>query len=98
MNGRPPVYGTGWMPVAGKPNLPPNYYSQDHPAPPYTAPQSGNMFNGNNHANNGFYGGQQTGIELQQPNHTYQPHASAAEAAPDYSPPDGPPPARAGKN
>lgn len=42
--------------------------------------------------NAGFYGGQQNGIELQQPGQTYQPPGGAET----YAPPAGPPPKKRG--
>jgi len=69
--GMQPRYGTGWMggktPV-GQPSYG-NGYQNGPAAPPYQPPQhTGNTFN----SNDGYYGGQQSGIELQHPQNTYQ--------------------------
>lgn len=62
------------------------------PAPPYTAAppvygqNTGNTFN----REDGYYG-QQTGIELQEPQHVYQQPGGSN----GYAPPPGPPPANA---
>lgn len=63
-----------------------NYYANQPynggaPAPPYSPPfenqATGNTYNSNEgyygYGNNGGYGGQQSGIELQQPSSAYQP-------------------------
>jgi len=96
-----PVYGTGWL--AGKTpmghNGPAytgynnqagfnNGYNQDIPVPAYSPPvnqqYTGNTFN----SNDGYYG-QNTGIELQPPKHSYQPQRGGD---PVYNAPSGAPP------
>ncbi|KAL5118424.1 hypothetical protein ACEQ8H_003600 [Pleosporales sp. CAS-2024a] len=79
--GRQPFYGTGWAarPINGNTAQP--YYANNAnnynaPAPPYS-PQP--------NSNNGYYG-QQTGVELQQPQPSY---------GGQYAPPPGPPPHKA---
>lgn len=95
-----PYRGTGWLaPQHG----PVQYYSNNQTeqtqqpygnnagyyagnnaaAPPY------NQYGGGQNAD--YYGGQQTGIELQQPGNTYQPQTGGANV---YSPPAGPPPGK----
>ena len=82
----------------------PQYAGAPQPAPPYSPTNNqgaaqgyygnnqGNQgYYGNNQGNQGYFGGQQNGIELQQPNNTYQPYG-AGEAV--YSPPPGPPPGK----
>lgn len=93
-----PRYGTGWL--GGKPgvyNNQPQYYNnaqQGGPAaPPYSPPpqnyqNTGNTFN----SNEGYYG-QQSGIELQQPNNIYQPQRGGQNV---YEAPQGPPPGKGG--
>lgn len=78
-------------------------YNGGHPAPPMYSPPIGNQATGNtfnsndgyygNHGAGGYnpYGGQQSGIELQQPTGTYQPQGQRDV----YEAPMGPPP---GKN
>lgn len=89
-----PRYGTGW--TAGKTpvgHAAPQYnnYNQGGGAPPYNAPppvygqNTGNTFN----SNDGYYG-QQTGVELQQPQQVHQQPAYQ-----EYAPPAGPPPPHA---
>ena len=48
---------------------------------------------GNNQGGQGYFGGQQNGVELQQPNSTYQQQRGGD---PVYSPPAGPPPGKGG--
>ncbi|CAI6335249.1 unnamed protein product [Periconia digitata] len=98
--GRQPFYGTGW---AARPGNQP-YYNQQHSAQPYynnngqnyaqpppqytPQPQYGAQ-------NQGYYGaqqpkyGQENGVELQQPQPTYNRGPEA-----EYAPPPGPPPAK----
>lgn len=91
--GLAPRYGTGW--AAGKGNYagnPQQYYGQHTAAaPPYSPPAqqpqyTGNTFNGNQ----GYYG-QQSGVELQPPQHAYAP-TRGGEAV--YEAPHGPPPTK----
>jgi len=100
--GLPPRYGTGW--IAGKPpvghNGPQyNYYNGANggynggaPAPPYSPPMENNNTGNTFNSNDGYYG-QQSGIELQQPQHSYQPPRGGE---PVYGAPPGPPPAKGG--
>lgn len=66
-----------------------NQQYQQNP-PVYTTPpqpaygQSGNQ---------GYFGGQQSGVELQQPNNAYQPHRGTD---PGFNTPAGPPPGKDG--
>ncbi|MCJ1397698.1 hypothetical protein MMC11_000894 [Xylographa trunciseda] len=87
-------------PVQPYGNNNPNYYNNNagtpNNAPPtYEPPKQGSYYgNGNTNgtagANQSYFGGQQSGIELQQPNNSYQPRGGENE----YSAPDGPPPAK----
>jgi len=79
-NNNPNYYNNNSNNAAGTPNNAP---------PTYEPPKEGNYY-GNGGANQGYFGGQQSGIELQQPNNSYQPRG--AENV--YSAPDGPPPAK----
>lgn len=92
------MYGTGWMAPAPPPYYPPppQYSTQDPGAgnpPPggYKYGQGDGYYSGNpgesqNYGNQN-YGGNQEGIQLQQPQHTYHRGTDA-----DYAPPPGPPP------
>ena len=73
------MYGTGWMAPAPPPYYPPppQYSAQDQ------APPGGYKYG----SGDGYYGGNQEGIQLQPPQSTYH---RAAEG--DYAPPPGPPP------
>lgn len=98
--GHAPAQYTGAQPyIAGN-------QAQNQPAPPYspTNNQAGNQgyygntpgnqgYYGNNQDGQGFFGGQQNGVELQQPNSTYQPQRGGD---PVYTPPPGPPPGKGG--
>jgi len=96
--GLPPRYGTGW--ALGKtpyghngPQYNGGYqgqqtYGTQPYAPPYNPPVE-NQYTGNTFdQNQGYYGGQQTGIELQSPAPAYTQGSS-------YAPPQGPPPNKA---
>jgi len=96
--GQTPMYGTGWMPGHKPAGNQTGYYNNGAAAPPYSLPvdnqYTGNTFNSNegyygNAYNNG-YGAQQGGIELQQPQHSYQPRGGD----PVYEAPQGPPPGK----
>lgn len=96
-----PRYGTGWL--AGKtpeghngPQYTNNsYYGGNYaqPAPPYVAPApqytqaTGNTYN----SNEGYYG-QESGVELQTPQHAYVPQRGGDAV---YAAPEGPPPTKA---
>ncbi|KAF2012364.1 hypothetical protein BU24DRAFT_426244 [Aaosphaeria arxii CBS 175.79] len=98
--GRQPFYGTGWAarPYNGTNNAQPYYnnqYNQNQPAPPYSQQPQNNGYYG---ANQGYYGqqqygqqpyGQQNGVELQQPQATYNRGGDN-----EYAPPAGPPPGK----
>ncbi|KAL2263036.1 hypothetical protein VTK26DRAFT_8491 [Humicola hyalothermophila] len=82
MQGRQPIYGTGWMAPPAYYPPPPQYTPQD-PAASYPPPPGGHKYG----QNDGYYYGNQEGIQLQQPPHTYQ-----RDPEPEYAPPPGPPP------
>lgn len=86
-----PMYGTGWVPAPGYKPQDPNYYPNQPynggaSAPPYSPPignqATGNTFNSNDgyygqqQYGHNAYGGQQSGIELQPPQHSYQPQTN----------------------
>jgi len=95
--GLQPMWGTGWVPMAGggkyygpqynNPNAyngPPPQYNQGGAVP---GQYTGNTFN----SNDGFYGRPQTeGIQLQPPSNAYYPRAADG----GYEPPAGPPPSK----
>jgi hypothetical protein len=90
-HGLAPYYGTGW--AAGKYNtgVPNNGYGGNaytNPAPPYSPPVQ-NQYTGNNFNSNEGYYGQQSGIELQQPQGVYNPVRGGENV---YNAPPGPPP------
>ncbi|AEO70460.1 bdce4a97-2a53-457e-89df-975331b11304 [Thermothielavioides terrestris] len=78
--GQQPLYGTGWMAPAPAYYPPPPQYSQQDPN---TGP-GGYKYGGQA---DGYFGGNQEGIQLQQPASTYHRGADI-----DYAPPPGPPP------
>ncbi|KAL5346778.1 hypothetical protein ACLOAV_007919 [Pseudogymnoascus australis] len=101
--GLAPRYGTGWL--AGKNGGNQQHYQNNDyqgqqsgynyggaaaPAPPYSPPQQqyGNQQYG---GNTDYYGGQQSGIELQQPQNSYNPQMGREQT---YEPPSGPPPGK----
>ncbi|MCJ1248800.1 hypothetical protein MMC30_006020 [Trapelia coarctata] len=85
-------YGNQQYPQQGA-NAPPVY------SPPgnknYYAPNNGspapNTYPANNGSNQGYFGGQQSGIELQAPGNSYQP---TRDGQPVYAAPEGPPPGK----
>ena len=98
MGGRPnnPPYG----------QQAPGYYAHDPyaggAAPPYSPPVKNNVTGNTFTSNEGYYGqqtygagpaygGQQTGIELQPPQSSYQPQRGGDNV---YEPPTGPPPGK----
>jgi len=93
-----PYRGTGWLGGNTPPGHAPATYTgaspyhganiNNVPAPPYS-PHPNQTYYGN--GNQGYFGGQQSGIELQQPQSAYQP---ARGGDPVYSPPVGPPPGK----
>jgi hypothetical protein len=96
------MYGTGWMaaPPPGQPRQQyggdgaAGYYQQElyngAPAPPYSPPVKNNVTGNTFTSGEGYYGGQQSGIELQEPSSSYQPQRGGAI----YEPPVGPPPTK----
>ena len=98
-----PYRGTGWAagrtPAGHAPaqytGAQPYYASDPQPngAPPVYSPPPNQTYYGNNQPEHGYFGGQQTGIELQQPQSAYQPQRGGD---PVYSPPVGPPPGKGG--
>lgn len=98
------MYGTGWVPGSkpngqqyGQTNYYPNQPYNGGAAPPYSPPignqATGNTFNSNEgyYGGHGGYGGQQNGIELQQPQNAYQPQRGGENV---YEAPSGPPPGK----
>jgi len=87
--GNRPYYGTGWTGAPfghGAARYNPNYQSQQAPPQEYdTAPtyQSGGYYG----QNQGYFGGQQTGTELREPETAYTNGGDDV-----YQPPNGPPP------
>jgi len=96
--GLQPFRGTGWAaygaPAPPYQQNPQGYYNQQqYPAPPkYSQNPNGYGYYGNQPntggQNQGYFGGQQEGVELQQPPNTYR------GGEPVYAPPPGPPPAK----
>lgn len=99
--GHSPYRGTGW--AAGPPpghgpaqytGAPPQPYlgNENHAPPVYSPPVSNQGYYNQGHGQNqGYFGGQQQGVELQQPQSAYTPQRGG-EAVYDYAPPVGPPP------
>lgn len=81
--GLQPLYGTGWMAPA-----PPPYY----PPPPQYSAQDQGQGGYKYGSGDGYYGGNQEGIQLQQPATAY--HRGPEQ---EYAPPPGPPPNAAQK-
>ncbi|PIG84466.1 CP2 transcription factor [Aspergillus arachidicola] len=87
-HGQRPIYGTGWIPGTQPPPgqwQQQQYPSQPPPAPPGYQPSTEHGYGQNYGPNQGYFGQQQYGSELQQP-----PNAYARDGV--YSPPVGPPP------
>lgn len=101
--GRPPAghapaqYTGNAQPAPSYNNQPgynPSYNdNQTGGAPVYSPPPANQNYYGNGGANQGYFGGQQSGVELQQPNNTYQPQRGGDQV---YNPPAGPPPGKDG--
>ncbi|KAI9808913.1 MAG: hypothetical protein M1827_007138 [Pycnora praestabilis] len=101
--GLTPYRGTGWAAGKTPPGHAPATYTgtqeygnsgYNNPAPPYSPPPAANGYYGNNGGyggNQGYFNGQQNGIELQQPQSSYQP---ARGGDPVYDAPQGPPPGK----
>lgn len=87
--GHAPAQYTGAQPYYGGDN---QYNNQPAAQPAYSPPPNGNYY-GNQGANQTYFGGQQSGVELQSPNNTYQPPRGGDQV---YSPPSGPPPGKDG--
>ncbi|KFY11123.1 hypothetical protein V491_07340 [Pseudogymnoascus sp. VKM F-3775] len=101
--GLAPRYGTGWL--AGKNGVNQQHYQNNGyqgqqsgynyggaaPAPPYSPPQQ--QYQQQYGGNADYYGGQQSGIELQQPQSSYNPQMGREQT---YEPPSGPPPGKQG--
>ncbi len=106
--GLSPRYGTGWMGGKYSYNANPNnggynpggynpggaaaappQYSQNPQNNPQNPQYTGNTFN----SNEGYYGQQHDGIQLQQPNSTYYPRGGV-DNNDGYTPPPGPPPSK----
>ncbi|KAI4185265.1 MAG: hypothetical protein L6R41_004221 [Letrouitia leprolyta] len=87
--GHAPAQYTGAQPYYGGDN---QYNNQPPVQPAYSPPPNGNYY-GNQGANQTYFGGQQSGVELQSPNNTYQPPRGGDQV---YSPPTGPPPSKDG--
>ncbi|KAI9720593.1 MAG: hypothetical protein M1812_002773 [Candelaria pacifica] len=92
----PPGHAPATYTGAPQPGYGGEQYNQAAP-PMYSPPPANNGYYGNNNAgygaNQSYFGGgqQQTGIELQQPQHAYQP---ASGGDPVYQAPPGAPPAK----
>ncbi|KAL8873271.1 MAG: hypothetical protein Q9174_001240 [Haloplaca sp. 1 TL-2023] len=103
--GMTPYRGTGWAggrtPAGHGPaqytGAQPHYNSGPIGQPGYGPPNQGGLnqgYYGNNNPNQGYFGGgQQTGVELQTPNQSYQPQRGGDQV---YNPPAGPPPGKDG--
>ncbi|KAL8940598.1 MAG: hypothetical protein Q9211_002193 [Gyalolechia sp. 1 TL-2023] len=87
--GHAPAQYTGAQPPLGGGNP---YNSQAAAQPVYSPPPNQNYY-GTPGANQTYFGGQQSGVELQSPNNTYQPPRGGDQV---YSPPNGPPPGKEG--
>lgn len=104
--GTVPFRGTGWAAGRPPPGHGPAQYTgsqqqygnqynnqPSNAAPPvYTSPENQGYY-GNGGANQGYFGGQQSGIELQHPQGAYQPQRGGDTV---YTPPTGPPPGKEG--
>lgn len=99
-----PYRGTGWAAGAPPPGhgpaqytgAPPQpYFANDNQAPPVYSPPISNQgyYNQGHEQNQGYFGGQQQGLELQQPESAYAPQRGGD---PVYAPPTGPPPGKKG--
>lgn len=91
-HGLQPYRGTGWIPGAHGPAVYNPNYQGPPPQQPYYAsspptytPQAGGYYG---QQNQGYFGGQQTGVELQQPSNAYRGGDNV------YEPPTGPPPSK----
>jgi len=88
-----PLYGTGWASAPfghGQARYNPNYANQQQVRPQSNVPptyQSGGYYPQTE--NQGYFGGQQTGTELREPENAY-----SRGGEPVYQPPVGPPPGK----
>ncbi|KAL8678479.1 MAG: hypothetical protein Q9186_005183 [Xanthomendoza sp. 1 TL-2023] len=90
--GHAPAQYTSSQPPAPFYNSQPTYNAnQTDGGPIYSPPATNQNYYGNGGANQGYFGGQQTGVELQQPNNSYQPQRGGDQV---YNPPPGPPPGK----
>jgi hypothetical protein len=93
------MYGTGWIPYAGKPPAYGDNLSYGNAAPPYQ-PQVENQTTGNTfNSNEGYYGqnhygAQQNGFELQQPSGAHVRSGENVYQNEEYQAPVGPPPSK----
>ena len=106
--GMNPYRGTGWAagrtPAGHAPAQytggPAPYYGQNTAAPPYSPSSNQGYYNqGYNQgydggANQSYFGGQQQGVELQQPENAYAGQGGTGV----YQPPAGPPPGKKGND
>jgi len=65
--------------------------NNDTQSPPVYSPPPKNQYPAQGGANQGYFGGQQSGIELQAPGNSYQPQSGGN---PVYAAPEGPPPGK----
>ncbi|KAJ4297238.1 hypothetical protein N0V88_004156 [Collariella sp. IMI 366227] len=93
-HGARPMYGTGWMAPPPPYQPPPPQYAQQDPnggyyPPPQQQQQQQQDPNGGYKygQGDGYYAGNQEGIQLQQPSHAYH-----RDTGTEYAPPPGPPP------
>jgi len=93
--GLTPYYGTGWAANHKYGQTGGDGYGQQQaynpPAPPYSPPAQHPQYTGQTFNSNGGYYGQQSGIELQQPQSAY---TGPKGGDPVYAPPPGPPPSK----
>jgi len=100
--GQTPYRGTGWagnmygggynQPYGGNQQYGNNQYAaNDVQSPPVYSPPPKNQYNAPGNATQGYFGGQQSGIELQAPGNSYQPERGGN---PVYAAPEGPPPGK----
>ncbi|MCJ1466290.1 hypothetical protein MMC07_004909 [Pseudocyphellaria aurata] len=99
--GNVPFRGTGWAagrtPAGHGPaqytGAQPYYGNNQQPPPVYGAPQNQPYYGNGNPSNQGYFGGQQSGVELQQPQGAYRPPGGGDSV---YNPPAGAPPGKGG--
>ena len=102
--GLEPNRGRGWAAGAPPPGhgparytgAPPQpYFANNNQAPPVYSPPISNQgyYNQGHEQNQGYFGGQQQGVELQPPVNAYAPQRGGETV---YAPPAGPPPGKKG--